>query len=77
MKKEMDSMREFNVYTEIPIEQTSEEQTHSAIDLKGGTVGNLIRNCAGDWLHMVVFRKARNWILIVCLLALHHWLRCA
>ena len=31
---EMNSMREFNVYTEVPIEQTTQQQRDSAIDLK-------------------------------------------
>ena len=34
MKKEMGSMREFNMYMEISIEQVSEEQQRSAMDLK-------------------------------------------
>ena len=32
--REMSSMKEFNVYSEIPIEQTTQEQRNSAIDLK-------------------------------------------
>ena len=34
MDRKMNSMREFNVYTDVPIEQTTQEQRDSAIDLK-------------------------------------------
>ena len=34
MDREMSSMKDFNVYSEIPIEQTTKEQRDSAIDLK-------------------------------------------
>ena len=34
MDREMNSMREFNVFSEVPIEQTTQQQRDSAIDLK-------------------------------------------
>ena len=34
MDRKMNSTQEFNVYTEVPIEQTTEKQRDSAIDLK-------------------------------------------
>ena len=45
----MNSMKEFNVYTEIPIDKITSKQYISAIDLGWIKAGRLISSFAVDW----------------------------
>ena len=79
MKKEMDSTREFKVYTEteIPIEQVSKEQKRSAIDLKWVKRWKSESELRMRLVSRGCFQENEKLDSIACLLALHHWSRCA
>ena len=45
MDREMSSMKDFNVYSKIPIEQTTQEQRDLQLTSNGSNVGKLKVNC--------------------------------
>ena len=62
----------FNVYTETLIEQVSEEQKRSAADLKWVKRWKSESALRVRLVARGSFQEDESWILIVCLLALHH-----